>query len=113
MIKSEWLDKIFNSGKCWEMRSRPTKIRGKIKLINSGTGLIVGECYLTTCHKLAYEGADRQFDYHQVSKLDLLEKWCWAWHLAKVKKYDKPIPYSQPQGAVIWVNLYVMPRAKT
>ena len=49
--------------------------------------------------------AKQSYEAHQVDDLSLLEKWCYAWRLCKVKKYDKPIPYDHPKGAVIWVNL--------
>tara|TARA_R110002096_G_scaffold92501_3_gene209109 strand:+ start:458 stop:682 length:225 start_codon:yes stop_codon:yes gene_type:complete len=42
---------------------------------------------------------------HQVKDLSLLKKWRYAWRLCNVKKYNKPIPYNHPKGAVIWVNL--------
>ncbi len=44
IIKPEWLDKIFEQVRCWEMRSSMTKHRGKTYLIASGSGVITGEC---------------------------------------------------------------------
>jgi hypothetical protein len=105
IIKKEWLDKIFNNGKHWEMRSTQTKQRGVIKLIESGSGHIVGECMIAGSHKVSKDLARQSFSAHQVEDLSLLEKWCFAWRLCNVKKYDKPIPYKHPQGAVVWVNL--------
>jgi hypothetical protein len=35
----------------------------------------------------------------------VVDKWDVPWQLSNVKKYEKPIPYKHPQGAVIWVNL--------
>ncbi|GAF99913.1 unnamed protein product, partial [marine sediment metagenome] len=29
----------------------------------------------------------------------------YAWVLEKAKRYDEPIPYTHPLGAVIWVKL--------
>ena len=43
IIQKVWLDKIFDEGKTWEMRSTKTKVAGKIGLIEAGSGLIVGE----------------------------------------------------------------------
>lgn len=34
-----------------------------------------------------------------------MDKWCWAWVLENAIRYDTPIPYEHPQGAVIWVSL--------
>lgn len=105
IIKKNWLDKIFNDGKRWEMRSRNTKIRGKIGLIESGSGLIVGEAKLVDSFYINELKRLICADLHQVPDLDLLDKWCYAWALEDVKRYDKPIPYDHPQGAVIWVKL--------
>mgnify|MGYP003341256152 FL=1 len=52
IIRQSWLKKIFNDGKIWEMRSTKTDIRGKIGLIESGSGLIVGEANLVDCQKI-------------------------------------------------------------
>lgn len=105
IIKKEWLDKIFEHGKVWEMRSTNTKIRGKIQLIESKSGTIVGECELVDSHKLSEEEKKDAIDKHQVEDTTLLDKWCYAWHLKNAIRYDKPIPYTHPKGAVIWVNV--------
>jgi hypothetical protein len=105
IIKRPWLDKIFALDKTWEMRSRKTTIRGHIKLIESGSGMIVGECLITGCHPITKQEMVDSWDKHRVDDVDLLLKWSWAWHLGKARQYDTPIPYTHPQGAVIWVNL--------
>lgn len=105
IIRKQWLDKILNNGKCWEMRSTHTKARGTIKLIEAGSGMIVGECMIAGSDKVTPDMFASTFDNHQLGDVSLLEKWGYAWRLCNVKKYDKPIPYSHPRGAVIWVNL--------
>ena len=49
IVKKEWLDLILAGKKPWEMRSTKTKIRGWINLIESGSGLIIGESHLSDC----------------------------------------------------------------
>lgn len=107
IVKKEWLDKIFDEGKIWEMRTTKTKIRGKIGLIESGTGMIVGEVEVIDCSEepLSEDAAKVSIYLHQVENLNLLKKWKYAWVLKDAKRYDKPIPYKHPKGAVIWVNL--------
>ncbi len=107
IIKKEWLDRIFNNGKVWEMRSRPTNITGRIGLIEAGSGLIVGEVTLVGWTKLDISMLDACNDLHQVEDTKLLERWPYAWVLEKAKRYEKPIPYTHPQGAVIWVRLNI------
>jgi len=105
IIKKEWLDKILDDGKMWEMRTTKTKIRGKIYLIESGTGLIVGETTILTCIHEPIEPNDMFVNQHMVKDVELLKKWKYAWVLKDSKRYKEPIPYTHPQGAVIWVNL--------
>jgi hypothetical protein len=106
IIKKEFLDLIFNNGKIWEMRSAKTKIRGRIGLIESGSGLILGETELVDCGKPVNDlMAILTSHKHQIANLSLIEKWKYPWILENIKKYDKPIPYKHPRGAVIWVKL--------
>lgn len=105
IIKKEHLDNIFDNGKTWEMRSGPINIKGRIGLIQSGSGLIVGEVTLVCCVKYGLPVLDAFRAQHQVEDIDLLKKWPYAWVLEGPLRYDKPIPYKHPQGAVIWVDL--------
>jgi hypothetical protein len=105
IIKKYWLDKIFDEGKVWEMRSTRTKITGVIGLVESGTGLIVGEVNLIGCSERPVSKHKDLIKYHKVEDLELLDKWKWAWLLNGAKRYEEPIPYEHPQGAVIWVDL--------
>lgn len=105
VVKKEWLDKILDHGKVWEMRTTKTKITGRIGLIQSGTGLIVGEVDLFGCSPNPIIIDEGLIKYHHVNDLELLKKWKYAWYLKNAKRYDKPIPYKHPKGAVIWVNL--------
>jgi hypothetical protein len=86
------------------MRSSRTKIKGKIGLIESGTGLIVGEANLIGCSPHPVPKLEYLKLFHQIENLDLLDKWHYAWYLEKAKRYNKPIPYTHPKGAVIWVK---------
>ena len=105
IIRKEWLDKILNNGKHWEMRSTHTKQRGVVKLIEAGSGLIVGECMIAGSHEVTDDLAKQNFSANQFDDLILLKKWRYAWRLCNVKKYKQPVPYKHPKGAVIWVNL--------
>lgn len=106
IIKKKWLDKILDGSKVWEMRSRPTKITGKIALIEAGTGLIVGEAVLRGSSNVPVPKSPSLIKYHLIEDLSLLDKWKYAWYLSHAKRYDNPIPYQHPRGAVIWVNLH-------
>jgi hypothetical protein len=105
IVKKVWLDKIFDEGKIWEMRANRTKITGKIGLIESGSGLIVGEAELIGCSDFPILKHKEFIKYQKVEDLSLLDKWKWAWVISRAKRYEKPISYKHPKGAVIWVKL--------
>ena len=107
IIKKEWLDRIFDGGKVWEMRSTRTSVRGRVGLIESGTGLIVGEAFIfnvlgpiPNSHLMANKGK------HQVNIEDI-GKWRYAWEIKDAIRYKKPIKYQHPKGAVIWVKVNI------
>jgi hypothetical protein len=104
IVKKEWLDLIFDGGKVWEMRTRPTNIRGWVGLIESGTGLIVGEVQIAGCFEKPTPPTDEFICAHKVENLELIKKWKYAWVLCGAKRYETPIPYKHPKGAVIWVK---------
>jgi hypothetical protein len=105
IVKKFWLDKIFDEGKTWEMRTTRTKISGKIRLIESGSGMIVGECEIIGCSYIPIKANSKYFDKHKVEDVELLKKWKYPWIITNAKRYEKPIPYTHPKGAVIWVKL--------
>lgn len=75
IIKKVWLDKILDEGKVWEMRTTKTKVRGKILLIESGSGTIVGEAQLMYCSDKPIARHSSQLKFHQVEDDELLKKW--------------------------------------
>jgi hypothetical protein len=87
------------------MRSSRTNVTGKIGLIESGTGMIVGEAEIIGCSKSPVPKRKDLIKYHKVEDLELLDKWKWAWFISKANRYDNTIPYKHPRGAVIWVKI--------
>ena len=105
IIRKKWVNLILDGQKIWEMRGRPTHIRGRIALIEAGSGTVVGECQLTGCSRMEVEDRVWAKPMHRVDDLSLLEKWNHAWMLSDVIKYSKPIPYNHRRGAVVWVYI--------
>ena len=93
--------------KIWEMRGSTSKPKGKIGLIEAGSGLIVGICeHLGSGHPIdSEETAIATKPFHQVEDISKLKKWKYPWFMKDAYRLDQPIPYDHPQGAVIWVNL--------
>lgn len=107
IVKKPHIDNILDNGKVWEMRSSRTNISERIALIESGSGLIVGEVNLggSIGFPITERLAERYKYKHQVEDLSLLKKWKWPWLLGSPERFDKPIPYNHPKGAMIWVDL--------
>lgn len=112
IIRQPWIELILSGKKTWEMRSRPTSVRGRIALIESGTRMVVGECWIvhSSNNPVSHQEARDTINQHHVCDISLLEKWCFAWELKFAKRYKKPIPYTHPMGAVVWVDLKKLER---
>jgi len=87
----------------------PLTIRGRIGLIEAGSGLIVGEAEIDRMQSApkSYRARHMTRAYHRIpeARYNVMDKWCWAWVLFNVLRYDEPVAYAHPQGAVIWVSL--------
>ena len=106
IVRQPWLDLILSGEKTWEMRSKPTKVRGRIGLIEQGTGLIVGECELVNSgESINNFNLGYGQHLHKVNDFDLLEKWHYPWVLSNAVRYEVPIKYKHPRGAVTWVRI--------
>lgn len=111
IIKGQWLRKIFaeKDPKDWEIRGSRTEKRGKILLIESSTGLIVGQTELTGCIELDLVDFVYHEKHHKIPDIlhhhKLPYPRTFAWQIKGSVKYREPIPYTHPQGAVIWVKI--------
>lgn len=117
IIYSEPLEWILEGRKVWELRSRPTKIRGWIALSEKGAKRIVGICRLVDClgpltvnefienaKKMAYTRAELEEERKQLEE-DFNESTTYAWVLEGVKRLPTPISFENPSGAVIWARI--------
>jgi hypothetical protein len=106
VIRQPWIDYIFEGKKTWEIRGRNTNIRERIALIQSQTGLIVGTVELIDSKLLSLSEYQASIQFHCIEDCSVApyEK-THAWFLKNAVRFQKPIPYKHPQGAVIWVSL--------
>lgn len=106
IVRSPYVELILSGLKTWEMRSAPTKVRGRVALIRGGSGLIVGTVRIDGSLPALEECAFGPTScYHHVDDLSLLRKWRFPWLLGDPLKFADPILYRHPPGAVIWVDL--------
>lgn len=110
LIREPWIGMILSGRKFWEMRSSRTHVRGRIALIRSGTGLVVGTAVLSDCLPALDSDEMRQSTAFHGLPLDQLDEvmargWTIPWVLSDVRALPAPIPYKHPSGAVTWVDL--------
>jgi len=109
IIKAKWLNKIFEGKKTWEIRGCNTNKRGKIALIQSGSGKIVGICeIIEVLPVLSTIDLEDNIEKHCITKEDIKEinyEKKYAWVIKNAIKLTNPILYRHPKGAVIWVKL--------
>ena len=106
IIQKPWIELILQGNKTWEMRSTKTNIRGKIGLIEAGTGLIVGEVELVdSLPEITNRQMRDNFEKHLVCDFSLLKKWKYPWVLKNAIRYKEPKPYAHKSGCVTWVRI--------
>lgn len=110
IVKQPYADLIMSGQKLLEMRSRHTSVRGRIGIIPKGSGHIIGSVDLV--NSWDYSGDPRLKSIggqalHCVEPKDWhhLDKWCFGWELREPQLFARPIKYTHPQGAVIWVRI--------
>ena len=109
IIKKHWLDEILSGRKTWELRGSRTSIRGRIGLIESGAGQVVGTCeVIDVVGPLSAVDLRRTNVKHRVPSKQLRRtpyERPYAWVMQNARRYARPRRYEHPQGAVIWANL--------
>ena len=108
IIDKPWIDLIVSGEKIWEMRSRNTRVRGRIGLIRKGAKAVIGLADLVdTLPKLSPSEIRANIAKHRVpiNKIDEGFKRSTAWVLQHARSLREPVPYRHRAGAVIWVNL--------
>lgn len=90
----------------WEIRGSNTTKRGTILLAESGSGEIKGEVTLRDSFAVSMQELTANMEKHKIIDVTCISyKRPHAWVFENPIKYDTPIPYKHPQGAVIWVNI--------
>ena len=110
IVDEPWISKILAGTKTWEMRSKPTNVRGTVALIRKGSGHVFGVA------KLAGNGPvlDRSnfashIDKHGIGPDRepgaLSGGWVHPWILSDIRVLSRSVRYTHKSGAVIWVKL--------
>jgi hypothetical protein len=107
VIDQPWVGLIADRKKTWEMRTRQTKVRGWIGLIEKGTGTVIGlACLTDSLPALKRDLHHLHFKKHRVpsGRKRYDGKYLTPWVLAKSFRLSRPVSYQHPSGAVTWVT---------
>ena len=108
VIKSPYIEDILDGIKKVEIRGSNTKVRGRIILLKSGSGLALGTVEIISSEEWTleqYNNWNYRKDNNKLPVTHLPYNKTYAWHLANPIKFEVPIPYKHPSGAIVWVNL--------
>ena len=110
LVKEPWVGLLLDGLKTWELRRTSTSVRGPVGLTPSGSGEIAGCAELVDVRgPFTAEELRSHWSQHMVDDEFLDEyaagKPLYAWEFTKARRYDWPLDYEHPQGAVIWVKL--------
>jgi len=87
------VDGLDTGVKFLEYRTRPTNIRGRIGIIQSGTNTVIGDVEIVGCHF--------SFDLR-----------LFMWAFVCPRRYVKPVPFTARRGAIVWTNVDYDPDAQ-
>jgi len=109
IIRSPYIDWILEGKKTWEIRGSNSHVRGKIALIRSGSGLVVGTCKLVgvvgplTLRELKKHASKLGRTSSEIRSKPYEKTYAWA--LSNAVRLKHPRRYKHRPGAVIWVRL--------
>ena len=92
-VKAPFAGWIVDGVKLIEYRTHETYIRGRIGIIESGTGTVIGDVNLIGS------------PYDQATGM-------YKWLLACPRRYAKPVPFEHKQGCVVWAILDIDPNTQ-
>jgi hypothetical protein len=89
-VKAPFAGWIVDGVKLIEYRTRETYLRGRIGIIESGTGTVIGDAELIDCNWNPQQGF-------------------YLWLLRNPRRYTTPVPFEHKQGCVTWALLDIDP----
>lgn len=111
MVRDPFASQLLNGEKVWEIRGRPTQIRGPVVIVKSGTGHAYGTANLVRVLgpldiEDLIEARELPFTERAEIKSDGLPyPKTYAYVFSDPKWFERPVPYKHPSGAVTWVRL--------
>ena len=110
-MRDPYASRLLSGEKIWEIRGRPTQIRGPVAIVKAGTGQVFGtanlvrvlgplelEDLVTACELPKDEREEFERDGLPYRKT-------YAYVFTTPRPFARPRIYQHPSGAVTWVRL--------
>lgn len=106
IVRRDPLAKILAGSKTWEVRGHRTHLRGRIALIEAGSGCVVGTARLVdVVGPMSASAISRRREKTGYATLPVSYAEYFAWVVESARRLPKPVRYRHPSGAVIWVRM--------
>lgn len=109
IIKAPWARALAEGRKRWELRNRPSDVRGPVAILEGGSCQAVGIMELVDCigplDPAALRLAARRGLILPEEIHDADQQPQYAWVVGRAHAFAHPIRYRHPRGAVVWVKL--------
>lgn len=127
IIKKHWCERIFYHNKTWEIRPTMTRKRTRICVAEASARCLVGEVCISDCILVALRAEDGSLhppdnsehgrevfllrpentQKHHITDISMLKPYdkYYAWVLKDIRAYHTPVPWLQPHGAQVFVDL--------
>ena len=87
-VRAPFAGWIVDGVKTIEYRTRPTNIRGRIGIIQSRSGTVIGTAEITGCEW------NEELEHYE-------------WKLTNAARFAEPLPFPPKNGAVVWIDAEV------
>ena len=111
LVRDPYATQLLNGEKIWEIRGKPTQIRGTIAIIKSGTGRTYGTVRLVrvlgplALDDLVLAPELPREEREEFNRTGLPYAKTYAYVFSDPRWFERAIPYHHPSGAVTWVRL--------
>lgn len=111
IVRDPYASQLLNGQKIWEIRGKPTQIRGKVVIVKAGTGQAFGTANLVrVLGPVELEdllGAQElpEDEREDLRRHGLPYRKTYAYVFTNPLWFERPISYQHPSGAVTWVRL--------
>lgn len=111
IVRDPYASQLLNGQKIWEIRGRPTQIRGPVVIVKQGTGKAYGIANLVRVlgpldlDDLVNSPEVPPEERDELQRDGLPYRKTYAYVFTSPQWFEHPMPYRHPNGAVTWVRL--------